>query len=63
MSNSIKGTKPESFTRVIADAHMRIDYLLKICEALVMEAEPERRRELERLVGHATRHGVDPESN
>ena len=56
------GSKPATFFVVIKEARMRIDYLLKICQLLVLEAEPARRRELQRLVDQATAHGVDPES-
>jgi len=54
--------KPYSFFSAINDAHARIDYLLKICRQLVLEADPERRRELTKLVDLATKHRVDKES-
>ncbi len=63
MVDSSRGAKPESFGSVIRDAHLRIDYLAKICKALVLEAEPDQRRHLEDLVQAVTRHNVDPESN
>ena len=53
------GSKPVSFSTAIKDAHMRIDYLTRICRELVLESEPDRRRHLEDLLQVATRHGMD----
>ena len=55
-------SKGYSFFTAVNDAHARIDYLTKICEQLVLAAEPERRRELSRLLAQVAEHGVDEES-
>jgi len=60
---SRSGSKPQSFGVVVADAHQRIDYLAKICQSLVLEADPDKREWLTHLVAEATRHGMDPEAD
>ena len=59
MSEATTGTKPESFFVVITSLNMRVQYLQKICRLLITQAEPERRRELERIVDDAMKHGMD----
>ena len=51
------GAKPPNLHSALKDAHLRIDYLCKICTELVLAAEPERRRHLEDLLAVVAAHG------
>jgi len=57
------GSKPVTLYRAVTEARLRIDYLCKICQLLVLESDPEHRRELEELIAQVTKHNTDPESD
>ena len=56
-------SKPASLHSVLKDAHLRIDYLVRICTELTVEAEPDRRRHLQDLLEVVTRHGMNVEGS
>jgi len=58
-----EGTKPMSLWSALEHAHLRIDYLTKICRQLVLESEPDKRRHLQDLLHVAIRHGMTDEAS